>query len=113
MNVVDSSGWLESFAAGPDAGFFASPLGNPAKLVVPSTCILEVLERACQQRDEQAVPTEVAAMQPSRMGRSRRGPAPQRGERQPPASWMRIDFLRSSISPSVTRGIPGCSFALS
>ena len=26
MNLVDSSGWLEYFADGPNAGFFAAPL---------------------------------------------------------------------------------------
>ena len=26
MNVVDSSGWLEYFAGGPNANFFAKPI---------------------------------------------------------------------------------------
>lgn len=63
MNVVDSSGWLEFFAAGPNAGFFAPALGDTDKLVVPTISILEVFRRVCQQRDEQSALTAVAAMQ--------------------------------------------------
>ena len=35
MNVVDSSGWLEYFADGPNARFFAPAIENTAELVVP------------------------------------------------------------------------------
>ena len=41
MNLVDSCGWLEYFADGPNADFFAKPLKNIDKLIVPSICILE------------------------------------------------------------------------
>ena len=63
MNVVDSSGWLEFFAGGPNAGFFAGVLGDTETLVVPTISILEVFRRVCQQRDEQSALTAVAAMQ--------------------------------------------------
>jgi hypothetical protein len=36
MNVVDSSGWLEYFADGPNADFFAPAVENLEKLLVPS-----------------------------------------------------------------------------
>lgn len=52
MNVVDSSGWLEYFADGPNADFFAPAVENLADLVVPSISICEVFKRVLQQRDE-------------------------------------------------------------
>jgi predicted nucleic acid-binding protein len=67
MNVVDSSGWLEFFAGGPQASFFAPALGDAGRLVVPTISILEVFRRVCQQRDEQAALTAVAAMQQGRV----------------------------------------------
>jgi len=42
MNLVDSCGWLEYFADGPNAGFFAPPLEDADKLIVPTICVLEV-----------------------------------------------------------------------
>jgi len=50
MNVVDSCGWLEYFADGPNAEHFAVPLEDTSALVVPSTCIYEVFRRLLQQR---------------------------------------------------------------
>lgn len=52
MNVVDSSGWLEYLADGPNAGFFAPAVEKVAELVVPTISIYEVFKRALQQRDE-------------------------------------------------------------
>lgn len=40
MNVVDSSGWLEYFAAGPNAEFFESPLEATEELLVPTLTLL-------------------------------------------------------------------------
>ena len=50
MNVVDSSAWLEYF--GPNASFFAAPIEDPDRLVVPSVTVYEVFKRVLQQRDE-------------------------------------------------------------
>lgn len=36
MNVVDSSGWLEYFAEGQNAQFFAEAIEDTASLIVPS-----------------------------------------------------------------------------
>ena len=36
MNVVDSCAWLEYFADGPNASFFAKPVEDVEKLVVPT-----------------------------------------------------------------------------
>ncbi len=45
MNVVDSSAWLEYFADGSNAGFFAPAIETTEELVVPSIALLEVFKR--------------------------------------------------------------------
>lgn len=67
MNVVDSSGWLEFFANGPNAGEFAPPLADRATLVVPTITIYEVFKLVCRQRDESAALQAAALMQQGRM----------------------------------------------
>ncbi|MDY7078225.1 MAG: type II toxin-antitoxin system VapC family toxin [Chloroflexota bacterium] len=52
MNVVDSSGWLEYFADGPNVDFFAPPIEDTAQLIVPTIIIYEVFKRVLQQRGE-------------------------------------------------------------
>ena len=63
MNLVDSCGWLEYFANGPNASFFAKPIEDTDSLVVPTICILEVFKRIVQQRGEEKALPAVAAMQ--------------------------------------------------
>ena len=67
MNVVDSSGWLEYFADGPNAGFFASAIEASGKLVVPTLSILEVFKRLLQQQGENDALRAVACMQQGRV----------------------------------------------
>jgi predicted nucleic acid-binding protein len=62
VNVVDSSGWLEYFADAPNAGFFAAPITDTRKLVVPTISLLEVYRRVLQQRGEDAALQAVAHM---------------------------------------------------
>jgi len=62
MNVVDSSGWLEYFADGPNADFFAPVIENIADLVVPSVSLYEVFKRVLQQRSEGDALQAVATM---------------------------------------------------
>lgn len=62
MNVVDSSGWLEFFADGPNAAFFAPPIQKPTELIVPSVSIYEVFKRILQQKEESDALRAVAAM---------------------------------------------------
>lgn len=50
MNVVDSSGWLEYFADGPNADFFAPAIEATEQLLVPVICVYEVFKRILQQR---------------------------------------------------------------
>lgn len=49
MNVVDSSGWLEYFANGSNADFFASAIEDTKNLLVPVICVYEVFKRILQQ----------------------------------------------------------------
>lgn len=63
MNVVDSSGWLEYFADGGNAGFFAPAVQKTEQLLVPTISIYEVFKRVLQQRDESEALRAVAAMQ--------------------------------------------------
>lgn len=63
MNVVDSSAWLEYFANGPNAGFFAPAIEKTSDLLVPSLTLYEVFKRVLQQRDEGAALQAVAVMQ--------------------------------------------------
>ena len=42
MNVVDSCGWLEYFANGPNADFFEPALTDDSALLVPAITLFEV-----------------------------------------------------------------------
>ena len=63
MDVVDSNGWLEYFADGPNASFFARPIENVDYLIVPSLSLFEVFKRVLQQRDENDALDAIALMQ--------------------------------------------------
>lgn len=63
MNLVDSCGWLEFLAAGPNASFFAPPLKKSDELLVPTICIYEVFRKVLQERDEDAALKVAGAMQ--------------------------------------------------
>lgn len=67
MNVVDSSGWLEYFADAPNAKFFAKPILDTERLVVPTISLLEVFKRVFQQRGENAALRVVAHMRQGRV----------------------------------------------
>lgn len=63
MNIVDSSGWLEYFADGPNALFFSRPLQKVADLVVPTITIYEVFKVVLRQRTESNALQAIALMQ--------------------------------------------------
>ena len=63
MNVVDSSGWLEYFAGGPNASVFAKPIEATAQLVVPTLSLYEVFKKIAQQRGDGNALQAVAVMQ--------------------------------------------------
>jgi predicted nucleic acid-binding protein len=67
MNLVDSCGWLEYFADGPNADFFAPALENSEQLLVPSICILEVFRHILRHRGEGPALSAVSAMQQGRV----------------------------------------------
>jgi predicted nucleic acid-binding protein len=54
MNVVDSSGWLEYFAGGSNADFFAPAIEDEPNLIVPTICIFEVYKRFSLQRGQES-----------------------------------------------------------
>jgi len=63
VNVVDSSGWLEYFADGPNATFFAPAIEATRELLVPTLSLYEVFKRVLQQRGEGQALQAVALMQ--------------------------------------------------
>ncbi len=62
MNVMDSSGWLEYFADGSNAEFFAPAIENLEELLVPTISLYEVFKRVLQQRGEDKALEAVAIM---------------------------------------------------
>ena len=62
MNVVDSSGWLEYFADGSNADYFAKTIENISELIVPAISLYEVFKRIMLQRGEGAALEAVAVM---------------------------------------------------
>jgi predicted nucleic acid-binding protein len=67
MNIVDSSGWLEYFANGKNAGFFAPAIEDPSRLVVPTLSLFEVFKRVLQQRGDPPALQAVALMHQGRV----------------------------------------------
>jgi toxin FitB len=62
MNIVDSSGWLEYFAEGKNAEFFAPAIEDTKNLLVPVICIYEVFKRILQQSDVNTAQTHIGDM---------------------------------------------------
>ncbi len=62
MNVVDSSAWLEYFAGGPNAGFFAAAIEDQKRLIVPSICLYEVFKSLLRQSGKKEALEKTAAM---------------------------------------------------
>ena len=52
LNLVDSSGWIEFFTDGPNAGTFAGPLSHASRLVVPTVSVYEVFRVVLRRRGE-------------------------------------------------------------
>ncbi|HKW99029.1 MAG TPA: type II toxin-antitoxin system VapC family toxin [Bryobacteraceae bacterium] len=62
MNVVDSSGWLEYFANGRNADFFAPSIETPAELIVSTISILEVFKCVLREKGEREALSAVGLM---------------------------------------------------
>ncbi|HET9064989.1 MAG TPA: type II toxin-antitoxin system VapC family toxin [Gemmatimonadales bacterium] len=67
MNVVDSSAWLEYFAAGPNAGRFAVVIEAVEELLMPTIVLVEVTRRVMQQRGEDAALQAAALLHQGRV----------------------------------------------
>jgi toxin FitB len=67
VNLVDSSGWLEYFADGPNAAFFAPAIEKSSDLIVPTMVVFEVYKRVRQQRDRHAALQAVATLRAGRI----------------------------------------------
>ena len=67
MNLVDSSGWLEYFADGKNAGHFAPVINNTEKLIVSVINIYEVYKKVISERDEDSALQAVAMMQQAKV----------------------------------------------
>jgi predicted nucleic acid-binding protein len=63
MNLVDSSGWLEYLADGPNSDFFSSAIEDTEHLLVSTINIYEVFKRVLQQRGQDPALQAVALMQ--------------------------------------------------
>jgi predicted nucleic acid-binding protein len=63
MNIVDSSGWLEFFADGPNAGAFAPVIQKTEELAVPAISLYEVFKKVLQERGESEALVAAALMQ--------------------------------------------------
>ena len=63
MNVVDSSGWLEYFAEGPNAKHFATAVKLTHELVVPTVTIYEVFKVVLRESDENSALQVASALQ--------------------------------------------------
>ena len=62
MNVVDSSGWLEFFAGGRSAKYFAPPIMDTSNLLVPAICLFEVFKVVARDFGESEAIQSVAFM---------------------------------------------------
>ena len=69
LHLVDSSGWLEFFSDGPNARYFAEPLSDPDRLIVPTVSLYEVFRVVLRERGEDDA-VRAAAL----MGRGREVP---------------------------------------
>jgi predicted nucleic acid-binding protein len=66
LNLVDSSGWLEYLADGPNAAFFEEPLLATDQLIVPTLCLYEVFKVVLRERGEDDAIQAAALMEQGR-----------------------------------------------
>jgi toxin FitB len=67
VNLIDSSAWLEYFADGPNAEFFAPAIEKRSDLIVPTIVVFEVFKRVLQQRNARAALETVAVLRHGRL----------------------------------------------
>ncbi|HMS34633.1 MAG TPA: type II toxin-antitoxin system VapC family toxin [Ignavibacteria bacterium] len=62
MNLVDSSGWLEYFADGKNAKYFAPAVEESSKLIVSTVNLYEVYKKVMSERNENSAKEAVGMM---------------------------------------------------
>ncbi len=62
MNLVDSSGWLEYFADGKNAKYFAPAVEESSKLIVSAVNLYEVYKKVMSERNENSAKEVVGMM---------------------------------------------------
>lgn len=62
MNLVDSSGWLEYFAAGKNSDFFAKPVEDTENLLVSVINLYEVYKKVLTEKNERDAKQATALM---------------------------------------------------
>lgn len=67
MNLVDTSGWIEYFFAGPNAAHFTPPVETTGDLIVPVICLYEVFKMVNVVADEARALQAVAQMKQGRI----------------------------------------------
>lgn len=67
LNVVDSCGWLEYFANGPNADFFAPIIEAEKRLIVPHVVVFEVTRRLANQRGAEAARQAMVFLEKGRL----------------------------------------------
>lgn len=67
MIVVDSSGWIEFFTGGSNAGRYGRYLRKPSELVTPTVVLHEVYKLIKRERTEEEALLAVAQIQKTRL----------------------------------------------
>ncbi|MFP4379991.1 MAG: type II toxin-antitoxin system VapC family toxin [Candidatus Sumerlaeia bacterium] len=67
MNLVDTSGWVEYFFEGSNAGFFADAIEDTQELLVPVICIYEVFKKVSLVATDELAFHTVAQMEHGRI----------------------------------------------
>lgn len=62
MNLVDTSGWIEYFFERRNASYFAEPIEDTSKLIVPVVCLYEVFKKINIVADEANALQAIAQM---------------------------------------------------
>jgi toxin FitB len=62
MNLVDSSGWLEYFADGKNADYFAPVIENTSELIVSVINLYVVYKKISSEKDVNAAIQAIALM---------------------------------------------------
>jgi predicted nucleic acid-binding protein len=67
MNLVDTSGWLEYFANGKNAGIFARPIEDTDNLIVSAINVYEVFKKVLTEKGETAALQAAGVLQQAKV----------------------------------------------